>query len=1050
MFLDIFYTSSSRAMGACARISFTIGLVLLSTVSFAADVVTDELSESCSPGMSSAQSENLIINGDFSTLHGGSAEAGELIAGSFTASIPYMGDMLQAEDTTLSMQSGMQTYWNGNVVQETFPGHPEFGLPALETFLYSNGNNTGAIYNPWIQTIQVDAGSEYLFVYYVSNMARPGQNIHDDPVIAFLADDELLVEPTVILEEQIPPGDIWIRFARSYTTADDQTSVTLKLQDSAMLDFGDDVAYTAMGAFKCQPLNNAPVANDDSVTTVEQTEIAINVLANDSDPDGDELSVISIDTGPANGAAIINADGTISYTPNPGFIGTDSFTYTISDANGDTASATVTITVTMLADFDMDGIPDSLDIDDDNDGILDTEEGTDDFDGDGNPNSQDLDADGDGILDFEESGLNEDTQAALDTNGDGQIDPDNDFGANGLADDVETAPESGQPDYTGDGNADLPIDHDQDGNPDFLDRDSDNDSIPDVIEAGLLDEDQDGFADPGQDPTISPPDTDGDGVKDVHDLDDDNDGLTDASEAGSLDADGDGIVDDFMDANGDGYNDASAADPAPLPDTDGDGLPDYLDPDSDNDGMSDTTEAGLPDADGDGMVDDFSDDDGDGLDDGLTNNPPVLPDSDGDGVPDVLDLDDPAGGAGPLAPPACDCVLQSGLEGHGGGSSGMLFLTGLLFVLARRFRHLLSRSIRVIPGISSVCIATLMTSMGAVSASENSPEAREFDKRLYLGLNAGISFIEPFSPCGCFFVSDDQDSAFGLQLGYDVSKRFSVEAHYANLGEAEISRTATGLKAGDFEYEHFGVSAIGYLYNSRNASHYADGFADEGYYRREGFSVYARVGVSSIDNSTDLEFEQLNDVQLHLGGGLEYGWQNGFAVRAEYTSYDEDSQALTLGISKRFGKARPYILPVAEVKEAKQAEEFAAIDLEPVPEGAPPLILPIIYFATDSAMINTLEQQKLNELMEQLPDLKGQLNVTGHTDSRGTEAYNQALSERRAAQVADYLKSGSHEFTDIEISTSGLGESSPAAANDSVPGRQRNRRVELKFEPDEK
>jgi len=421
MFLEFLNTGSSRAMGAFDRIFFTSALLLVTTTSFAADVVIDDLSESCSPGFSTTESDNLIINGNFSTLHGGSAEIGDLIAGSFTASIPYAGDMIQPDDTNLSMQVGNQTFWNGNVVQETFPGHPEFELPPLETYLYSNGNNTGAAYNPWIQTIDVEAATEYLFVYYVSNMARPGRNIHDDPVIAFLADDEVLVEPTVILEEQIPPGDIWIRFARAYTTANDQSSVTLKIQDTAMLDFGDDVAYTAMGAFKCQPLNNAPVANDDSVTTVEQTEVVINVLGNDSDPDGDELSVTSIDSGPANGTAIINGDGSISYTPNAGFIGTDTFTYTITDANGDTASATVTITVTMLADFDMDGIPDDLDIDDDNDGILDTEEGTGDFDGDGIPNFQDLDADGDGILDFEESGLNEDAQAALDTDGEDSL-----------------------------------------------------------------------------------------------------------------------------------------------------------------------------------------------------------------------------------------------------------------------------------------------------------------------------------------------------------------------------------------------------------------------------------------------------------------------------------------------------------------------------------------------------------------------------------------------------------------------------------------------------
>ena len=1028
-------------------LSIVLFITLFSQASWSADVISGQDNETCSPGFSIRGSDDLVLNGDFATSHGSSAEVGDLIAGSFTASIPYVGDDIYSPDTSISIQDGPANYFGGIVVQEVFPGDPRTDVPALDTYLYSNGNSTGGPYRAWTQTIEVEPSTEYLFIAYVSNMIIATSPQPDDPIISFTVDGMQIGDEFVVEDETVESGDVWIRVTRVFRTADDQTSIIFSMEDRAPGSLGDDLALTAIRVRECQALNNLPIANDDVVSTAEQTIVSINVLANDSDPDGDEISVTSIDSVPANGMAIINADGEISYTPNAGFIGADSFTYTITDANGDSASATVTVNVTMLPDFDMDGVPDDIDIDDDNDGILDSEEGTDDFDGDGIPNFQDLDADGDGILDFEESGLNEDAQAALDTNGDGQIDPDNDFGANGLADGVETAPESGQPDYTGDGNADLPIDHDQDGNPDFLDLDSDNDSIPDVIEAGLLDEDQDGFADPGQDPTISPPDTDGDGVKDVHDLDDDNDGLTDASEAGSLDADGDGVVDDFMDADADGYNDASAADPAPLPDTDGDGVPDYLDPDSDNDGISDTTEAGLPDADGDGMIDDFNDEDGDGLDDDLTNNPPDLPDADGDGIPDVLDLDNPAGGGGQIDPPECDCTLETGLDGHGGGSSGLLLLSGLLLVVIYRFRASVYSSLKRSCTVFSM--AALFLSSATVSASDNSPEAREFDKRLYGGLSIGLSNIEPFSPCGCYFVSDDQDTAFGLHLGYDLTKRFSIEANYANLGEAGIGRTSTGLDVGGVDYQHLGVSAIGYLYNARAAEDYTDGFADEGYFRREGFSVYARVGLSTMDNSSNLEYNQQNDIQLHLGGGLEYGWSNGFAVRAEYTSYDEDAQALTLGISKRFGKARPYIVPVAEVVEEPPAEEFAAIDLKSVPEESPPLVLPIIYFATDSAMINSVEQQKLDTMMEQLVGQKGQLNVTGHTDSRGSSDYNQALSERRAQQVSEFLKSGNQELTDIDISTVGLGESSPAAANDSPPGRQRNRRVEFNLELEE-
>lgn len=90
--------------------------------------------------------------------------------------------------------------------------------------------------------------------------------------------------------------------------------------------------------------NHAPVAGNDSATTTQGTAVTINVLANDSDPDGDALTV-SITSQPSHGDATVN-NGQIIYMPNTGFVGSDSFTYTIVDGKGGAASATVTVTVT--------------------------------------------------------------------------------------------------------------------------------------------------------------------------------------------------------------------------------------------------------------------------------------------------------------------------------------------------------------------------------------------------------------------------------------------------------------------------------------------------------------------------------------------------------------------------------------------------------------------------------------------------------------------------------------------------------------------------------
>ncbi len=324
--------------------------------------------------------------------------------------------------------------------------------------------------------------------------------------------------------------------------------------------------------------NQPPVAGDDTATVQAGATQTLNVLANDSDPDGDTLTITAVGAPDNGGNAVINGNA-IDYTPAAGFTGAETFSYTVSDGKGGSDTASVTANVTQNApDFDGDGIADDTDIDDDNDGIPDTVEGTADFDGDGLPNYQDPDADGDGILDLAESGLNASERGALDADGDGRIDSHNSFGANGLADDVETMADSGQTDYDNDQIGDAPVDTDGDGQPDFLDLDSDNDGIPDVIEAGLPDGDGDRRADNGQH-TLTPPDTDRDGIPDVHDLDSDGDGKQDISEAGFADTDDDGRIDGFTDADHDGYDDTLAARPLALPDGDGNGVPDFLEPD---------------------------------------------------------------------------------------------------------------------------------------------------------------------------------------------------------------------------------------------------------------------------------------------------------------------------------------------------------------------------------------------------------------------------------------------------------------------------------------
>lgn len=91
--------------------------------------------------------------------------------------------------------------------------------------------------------------------------------------------------------------------------------------------------------------NTAPVAKDDTETTVADSKVIIDVLANDTDANNDTLTISDFDDTSEEGGSVSLVDGKLSYIPKAGFTGTDTFNYTVSDGRNGTASATVVITV---------------------------------------------------------------------------------------------------------------------------------------------------------------------------------------------------------------------------------------------------------------------------------------------------------------------------------------------------------------------------------------------------------------------------------------------------------------------------------------------------------------------------------------------------------------------------------------------------------------------------------------------------------------------------------------------------------------------------------
>ncbi len=320
--------------------------------------------------------------------------------------------------------------------------------------------------------------------------------------------------------------------------------------------------------------------------------------------------------------------------------------------------------------------------------------------------------------------------------------------------------------------------------------------------------------------------------------------------------------------------------------------------------------------------------------------------------------------------------------------------------------------------------------------------ADDFTQRFYINGGLGISLVEPESPTEALVISDDTDAGFHLGVGYDLSRFISLEAYAATLGNAEVE--FLGTEVGSVDYNVYGLSALGYLFNSRSGFIVGDEDTS-GLFRREGASVYGRLGIGHMQNDADrVSYTREHANHLAFGIGLEYGFTNGFALRTELMSLDTDAQYLNVGLVKRFGQVAaapvaaaalpPVLDPVVETPEPPVA----------APTEFKPVVPPFIYFEIDQSELTPESTQKLDELAAQVLDKDFELQVEGHTDWIAPEAYNMSLSVRRAEAVANYLQS--RGIPGERITTIGYGEMRPISDNDTTDGRALNRRSEIKLQ----
>nr|HEX4312954.1 Ig-like domain-containing protein [Kofleriaceae bacterium] len=246
---------------------------------------------------------------------------------------------------TLAVTS-VQDATNGTVALAgttvTFTPDPNFNGVGTFTYTISDGNGGSATANVAVTVTPVN--DPPVAVADAVTIAEDTQAI-----IAVLANDSDVDGDTLNVVAFTQPAHGAVTVTANIATYTPNPNFNGADAFTYTITDGNGGFATAGVAISITPVNDPPVANNDSLVTNEDTAGVINVLANDTDVDGDHLTVTA-HTSPAHGALALTAGGVATYTPAANYNGPDGFTYTADDGHGGTATATVTITVVPVND----------------------------------------------------------------------------------------------------------------------------------------------------------------------------------------------------------------------------------------------------------------------------------------------------------------------------------------------------------------------------------------------------------------------------------------------------------------------------------------------------------------------------------------------------------------------------------------------------------------------------------------------------------------------------------------------------------------------------
>ena len=325
---------------------------------------------------------------------------------------------------------------------------------------------------------------------------------------------------------------------------------------------------------------------------------------------------------------------------------------------------------------------------------------------------------------------------------------------------------------------------------------------------------------------------------------------------------------------------------------------------------------------------------------------------------------------------------------------------------------------------SSLLVALALTSVGF-----SSPLLAE----VYVGGKLGLGLLD--DACSASGPCDDDAFGFGAYGGYHFTERWGLELGFDSIGEFESSHSYNGTT----KYVDSRLTALSL------APRYTFSATDT-------IDVFLKAGAAYMDYSS------ANDTVFTAGLGSELALSESLALRLEYQYFDDiddsyiydlSSHFISLGLTYTFGSA-------SKATSIEEEEEVEAVP-EPEKQMAEPMeekpMEPVAVKQEQSKSHQNLFKNNGSELapashaeLDSIAAIlvehpQANVNIVGHTDSSGSEAYNQKISEDRANAVSDYLQEKG--VKESQINASGEGESNPIATNKTAEGRSANRRVDI-------